>query len=71
MIRFLKTGITAEQDAADIAKVRTTVETILADIESRAERIDQRRQRDIHDAAVESEHENAQPHTNQTKPALG
>src|SRR5690349_4041057 len=33
MVRFLKTGITAEQDAADIAKVRVTVEGILADIE--------------------------------------
>ena len=37
MIRFLKTGITAEQDAADTAKVRTTVETILADIERRGD----------------------------------
>jgi len=37
MIRFLKTGITAERDAADIAKVRATVETILADIESRGD----------------------------------
>ena len=37
MIRFLKTGITAERDAADITKVRATVETILADIESRGD----------------------------------
>ena len=37
MIRFLKTGITAERDAADIAKVRATVETILADIERRGD----------------------------------
>jgi len=37
MIRSLKTGITAERDAADIAKVRATVETILADIESRGD----------------------------------
>jgi sulfopropanediol 3-dehydrogenase len=37
MIRFLKTGITAEQDAADTAKVRATVETILADIERRGD----------------------------------
>jgi sulfopropanediol 3-dehydrogenase len=35
MVRFLKTGITAEQDAADIAKVRATVEGILAAIEKR------------------------------------
>ena len=33
MAIFLKTGISAEQDAADIAKVRKTVEDILADIE--------------------------------------
>ena len=37
MIRFLKTGISAEQDAADIAKVRQTVEAILADIEKRGD----------------------------------
>jgi sulfopropanediol 3-dehydrogenase len=37
MIRFLKTGISAERDAADIAKVRQTVEAILADIERRGE----------------------------------
>jgi sulfopropanediol 3-dehydrogenase len=37
MIRFLKTGISAEQDAADIAKVRQTVEGILADIEKRGD----------------------------------
>src|SRR6202162_4406225 len=37
MVRFLKTGITAEQDAADIAKVRTTVEGILAAIEKRGD----------------------------------
>jgi sulfopropanediol 3-dehydrogenase len=37
MVRFLKTGITAEQDAADIAKVRATVEGILADIEKRGD----------------------------------
>jgi sulfopropanediol 3-dehydrogenase len=37
MVRFLKTGITAEQDAADIAKVRSTVEGILADIEKRGD----------------------------------
>jgi len=37
MVRFLKTGITAEQDAADIAKVRVTVEGILADIEKRGD----------------------------------
>jgi sulfopropanediol 3-dehydrogenase len=37
MIRYLKTGITAERDAADIAKVRQTVEAILADIEARGD----------------------------------
>ncbi len=37
MIRFLKTGISAEQDAADVAKVRQTVEAILADIEKRGD----------------------------------
>ena len=37
MVRILKTGITAEQDAADAAKVRQTVEGILADIEKRGD----------------------------------
>jgi sulfopropanediol 3-dehydrogenase len=37
MIRFLKTGISAERDAADIAQVRQTVEAILADIEQRGD----------------------------------
>jgi sulfopropanediol 3-dehydrogenase len=37
MVRYLKTGITAEQDAAEIAKVRQTVEAILADIEARGD----------------------------------
>jgi sulfopropanediol 3-dehydrogenase len=37
MVRFLKAGITAEQDAADSAKVRTTVEGILADVEKRGD----------------------------------
>jgi len=37
MIRILKTGITAERDAADIAKVRATVEGILGDIEGRGD----------------------------------
>jgi sulfopropanediol 3-dehydrogenase len=37
MIRYLKKGISAEQDAADIAKVRHTVEGILADIEKRGD----------------------------------
>ena len=37
MAIFLKTGISAEQDAADIAKVRKTVEGILADIEKRGD----------------------------------
>jgi sulfopropanediol 3-dehydrogenase len=37
MVRVLKTGISAERDAADIAQVRQTVETILADIEQRGD----------------------------------
>ena len=37
MVRILKTGITAAQDAADAAKVRQTVEGILADIEKRGD----------------------------------
>jgi sulfopropanediol 3-dehydrogenase len=37
MIRSLKSGISAEQDAADVAKVRQTVEAILADIEKRGD----------------------------------
>ena len=37
MIRYLKTGISAERDAADVAKVRQTVEAILADIEKRGD----------------------------------
>jgi sulfopropanediol 3-dehydrogenase len=37
MAIFLKKGISAEQDAADIAKVRKTVEDILADIETRGD----------------------------------
>ncbi len=37
MIRYLKEGISAEQDAADVAKVRRTVEAILADIEKRGD----------------------------------
>jgi sulfopropanediol 3-dehydrogenase len=37
MIRHLKKGISVEQDAADIAKVRQTVEGILADIEKRGD----------------------------------
>src|SRR3954464_4281472 len=37
MAIFLKTGISAEQDAADIARVRNTVEHILADIEQRGD----------------------------------
>ena len=37
MVRFLKTGITAEQDAADSAIVRHAVEGILADIERRGD----------------------------------
>ncbi len=37
MIRFLKTGISAERDAADLAQVRQTVEAILADIAQRGD----------------------------------
>jgi sulfopropanediol 3-dehydrogenase len=37
MAIFLKKGISAEQDAADIAKVRSTVEGILSDIETRGD----------------------------------
>ena len=37
MAIFLKKGISAEQDAAEIVKVRKTVEDILADIESRGD----------------------------------
>jgi sulfopropanediol 3-dehydrogenase len=37
MAIFLKKGISAEQDAADIVKVRKTVEDILADIEARGD----------------------------------
>src|SRR5262245_41098763 len=37
MVRFLKRGISAEQDAAESAKVRATVEAILADIEKRGD----------------------------------
>ena len=37
MVRFLKAGISAEQDAAESAKVRTTVEGILADIDKRGD----------------------------------
>jgi len=37
MVRHLKTGISAEQDAADTAKVRAIVEGILADIEQRGD----------------------------------
>ena len=37
MIRFLKRGISAEQDAAEQSKVRHTVESILADIEKRGD----------------------------------
>jgi sulfopropanediol 3-dehydrogenase len=37
MAIFLKKGISAEQDAADIVKVRKTVEDILADIETRGD----------------------------------
>ena len=35
MIRILKCGISAEQDAAEQSKVRQTVEPIIADIERR------------------------------------
>ncbi|TAN53045.1 MAG: histidinol dehydrogenase [Betaproteobacteria bacterium] len=37
MIRFLKRGISAEQDAAEQSRVRQTVESILADIETRGD----------------------------------
>src|SRR5690349_19145819 len=37
MVRYLKSGITAEQDAADFAKVRQTVEAILTDIQQRGD----------------------------------
>jgi sulfopropanediol 3-dehydrogenase len=37
MAIFLKKGISAEQDAQDVAKVRSTVEGILADIETRGD----------------------------------
>lgn len=37
MIRFLKRGVTAEQDAAEQSSVRQTVESILADIERRGD----------------------------------
>ena len=37
MAILLKTGISAEQDAAEIAKVRKAVEDILADIEKRGD----------------------------------
>src|SRR5262249_55773110 len=37
MVRIVKSGITAERDAADALKVRQTVEAILADIEQRGE----------------------------------
>ena len=37
MAIWLKKGISAEDDAADVAKVRETVETILADIEKRGD----------------------------------
>src|SRR5262245_60719813 len=37
MIRFLKAGVSAEQDAAESAKVRSTVEGILADIDKRGD----------------------------------
>jgi sulfopropanediol 3-dehydrogenase len=37
MVRFLKTGISAEQDAADSARIRQSVESILADIEKRGD----------------------------------
>jgi sulfopropanediol 3-dehydrogenase len=37
VIRFLKRGISAEQDAAEQSKVRHTVESILADIEKRGD----------------------------------
>src|SRR5262245_43628521 len=37
MIRYLKTGVSAEQDAADVAKVRQAVQAILGDIEKRGD----------------------------------
>jgi sulfopropanediol 3-dehydrogenase len=37
MVRFLKTGRTAEQSAADAGKVRDTVSSILSDIEARGD----------------------------------
>jgi len=37
MIRYIKTGITAEQDAQDNAKVRQIVEQLLADIQKRGD----------------------------------
>src|SRR5215470_7259851 len=37
MVHFLKAGVSAEQDAAESAKVRTTVEGILADIDQRGD----------------------------------
>ena len=37
MVRYLKTGISAEQAAAETAKVRETVEAILADVEKRGD----------------------------------
>ena len=37
MIRFLKTGISAADDAAEQAKVRSTVEGIIADVEKRGD----------------------------------
>lgn len=37
MIRFLKRGVSAEQDAAEQSRVRQTVESILADIEKRGD----------------------------------
>ena len=37
MIRFLKRGVSAEQDAAEQSRVRQTVESILADIERRGD----------------------------------
>ncbi|MSQ60603.1 MAG: histidinol dehydrogenase [Betaproteobacteria bacterium] len=37
MIRYIKKGISAEQDAADVARVRQTVEGVLADIEKRGD----------------------------------
>ena len=37
MVRFLKVGVSAEQDAAESATVRATVEGILADIDKRGD----------------------------------